>query len=71
MAYWLTRDGKEGICGLPQLWGRKPSKSGRGAKTEYWGGSVKLYGSIIKSVPALKPGEIRKVKSINILLEER
>lgn len=69
MAYWLTRD--EGARSRYEIWSAKPKISPGGV---YYLGGKQLEIPSEKfhriSITRLKPGEIRRVKSINIELED-
>lgn len=61
MSYWLSRDSL-GVCqDQIYLWGEEPS-----ALYEFCADNFKQITGIY-----LKPGELRKIKSINIELEEK
>ena len=72
MAYWLTRD--EGEFADYELWESRPTLDGRGYRLE---DAQPIFLSFpIKEFQAghnlrLKPGEIKKVKSITIELEDK
>ena len=72
MAYWLTRDEWNDARGT--IWDGKPKRSNgkefQHSKTAFPEGSLGVDFLEEVSGVFLKPGEIRKVKSINITLEK-
>jgi len=74
MAYWVTRDEKDNTVSTYDFWRGKPTKI-----SKWWEQSDTACEHLVSIYPGvfsfffktrLKPGEIRKVKSINIVLEE-